>query len=189
MMRVIILFVIKKVAGNSIMNREGANMMLVLKAFKYGELKHKGQVRKVSNEPYFSHPVKVSYLLASFKKSKKLEELLCVCLLHDTVEDTDATFEEIAREFTPLIASLVMELTSDREEIKKIGKVAYLKKKMVGMSSYALTLKLVDRLANMLDNPTEKSKVETKEILDHLVANRKVNSTQQRIIDEILKII
>lgn len=164
-------------------------MMLVLKALKYGETMHHGQVRKVSQEPYFSHPIKVSYLLASFKQSKKMEELLCVALLHDTLEDTKATFAEIAKEFTPLVASLVWELTSDKEEIKKIGKTEYLKKKLVGLSSYALTVKLVDRLANMSDSPSEKSKLETKEILDHLVANRKINNTQKRIIEEIRKVI
>ena len=41
----------------------------------------------------------------------------------------------------------------------------------------------------MSDNPTDKSKLETKEILDHLVMNRKINNTQKRIIEEIRKVI
>lgn len=163
--------------------------MLVLKALNYAMEKHKGQVRKISQEPYISHPLKVSYLLASFKQSKKLDELLCVALLHDTLEDTNATFDEIASLFTPLVASLVFELTSDEDQIKKIGKMAYLKKKMVGMSSYALTLKLVDRLANMTDHPSDKAKSDTREILTYLVENRKCNNTQNKIIEEILKIV
>lgn len=163
--------------------------MLVLKALKYAMTKHEGQVRKVSKEPYISHPLKVSYLLASFKKSKKLDELLCAALLHDVIEDTETTFKDIAEEFTPLIASLVFELTSDEEEIKKIGKKEYLKKKLSNMSSYGLTIKLVDRLANMMDNPTDQSKKDTKEILEHIKSHRKVNPTQLKIIEEIFKII
>lgn len=163
--------------------------MLILKALNYAMEKHSGQFRKVSKEPYISHPIKVSYLLASFKQSKKIDELLCVALLHDTLEDTNATFEEIASLFTPLIASLVFELTQDEEEIKKIGKLSYLKKKMVAMSSYGLTLKLVDRLANMMDHPSDQSKLDTREILNHLLSHRKCNNTQKRIIEEIFKII
>lgn len=163
--------------------------MLAIKALLFAQKKHEGQFRKVSKEPYIYHPIKVCYLLALFKKSKNLDELLAVANLHDTLEDTDTTFEELTKEFTPLVASLVFELTSDENEIKKIGKKEYLKKKLIGLSSYGLTLKLVDRLANMMDNPTDQSKIDTKEILDHLIANRKCNNTQLRIISEIRKYI
>jgi (p)ppGpp synthase/HD superfamily hydrolase len=160
--------------------------MLVLKALNFATEKHKGQVSK---DPYISHPLKVSYLLASFKQSKKIDELLCAALLHDTLEDTETSFNELAKEFTTLVAGLVFELTSDEDQIKLVGKTEYLKKKMVAMSSYALTLKLVDRLANMTDHPSDKSKLDTKEILTHVVDNRKCNGTQKRIIEEILKVI
>ena len=80
---------------------------LIFKAIQFATKKHKGQFRKVSNSEYISHPVAVSYLVASFKKSKNLDELICACLLHDTLEDTDTDFVELAKEFTPLIASLV----------------------------------------------------------------------------------
>ena len=71
-------------------------------------------------------------------------------------EDTFCSYIEIEREFGPLVASIVMELTSDEESIEKMGKNEYLKNKMVNMSKYALTLKLVDRLANILDTPKQK---------------------------------
>ena len=63
--------------------------------------------------------------------------------MHDTLEDTPCSYIEIETEFGPLVASVVMELTSDEEAIKKIGKNEYLKEKMLNMSKYALTLKLV----------------------------------------------
>jgi len=160
---------------------------MILKALKFAETKHAGQTRKVSKQPYVSHPIKVSYLLASFKQSKKIEELICAALLHDTLEDTDTSFEEIAKNFTPLVASLVWELTSDEEEIKKLGKNTYLKNKMKNMSSYALTLKLVDRLANITDSPKESYKTDTLELLDWLKDNRNMSKTQLKIIETITK--
>jgi len=161
--------------------------MMILKALKFAENKHEGQKRKVSNEPYISHPIKVSYLLTSFKQSKKIEELICAALLHDTLEDTETTFEEIEKEFSPLVASLVFELTSDEAEILKIGKNNYLKNKMKNMSSYALTLKLVDRLANITDNPKESYRKDTVELLTWLKENRNLNKTQLKIIESILR--
>lgn len=164
--------------------------MLVLKAINFATKKHIGQVRKVSQEPYITHPLKVSYLLASFKQqSKNMDELLCAALLHDTLEDTNTTFEEISTEFSPLVASIVEELTSDTDDITKVGKKQYLMKKMQGMSSYALTIKLVDRLANLMDNPTEKTKQDTREIIDYLITNRDMSKTQMKIIYNIMKLI
>lgn len=161
--------------------------MKVLQAIEFAKQKHNGQTRKFSGDPYFTHPLKVSYLLASFKTSKHMDELLCAALLHDTIEDTETSFKEIEEVFGELVASLVFELTSNENEIKKVGKKQYLMKKMLGMSSYALTLKLVDRLANLMDNPTEKTKQDTKEIMDYIVANRELSKTQFKIIYEILK--
>lgn len=163
--------------------------MKILKALEFAKLKHEGQVRKVSNEPYFSHPLIVSYLLVSFKDSKNLDDLICASLLHDTLEDTDTTFEEIAKEFGPLVANIVYELTSDKDEIEKIGKKEYLMKKMIHMSSYALTIKLVDRLSNVMDSPTAQTKKDTKEILEAIIKNRVLTATQHKIIFEINKYI
>lgn len=158
--------------------------MLVLDALQFATAKHSGQFRKVSNEPYITHPLRVSYLLASFKgSSKHMDELLAAALLHDTLEDTDTSFEELASKFGELVATMVFELTSDETEIAVIGKKEYLKKKMVGMSSYSLTIKLVDRLANIMDNPTQKTIDDTKEILKHLTNKRILTPTQYAIIN------
>jgi (p)ppGpp synthase/HD superfamily hydrolase len=160
-------------------------MNKVLLAIKFANLKHKGQIRKVSGEEYITHPIKVSYILAAFKKSKKLEDLICASLLHDTLEDTETSFEELNKHFGPLVASLVFELSNDNEEIKKIGKRDYQLNKMRGMSSYALVIKLADRLANITDNPTEKMKEDTLYILKELSKKRKLSKTHLAIISEI----
>jgi (p)ppGpp synthase/HD superfamily hydrolase len=160
-------------------------MNLVLKAIEFASKKHKGQVRKVSNSPYVTHPLAVSYLVSSFKKSKHLDEILAACLLHDTLEDTETTFIELAKEFTPLVASLVHELTSDSIAIKELGKARYLANKMYGMSSYALVIKLADRLHNISDNPSQKMIDDTNYILTTIEQRRKLSKTHKAIIKEI----
>lgn len=162
---------------------------MVVKALNLAAEGHLGQERKGTGLPYIVHPVTVSYLLLKYKVSKKIEDLMCATILHDAIEDTSITFVDIAKEFSPLTATLVQELTSDQEEIKLIGKLEYLKKKMVAMSSYGLVLKLLDRLANVMDMPTEQTKKDTIELLDHITRNRKLSGTHHRIINDIINII
>lgn len=162
---------------------------LVLKAVKFASEKHQGQKRKVSGEDYISHPMIVSYYIPYFKSSKNINSLICAALLHDTVEDTQTSYQEILDGFGMKVASLVFELTSDKEEIKKLGKSFYLKKKLLGISSYALVIKLCDRLANISDHPSEKQLQETREIIEFLKQNRKLSSTHQKIISQIESIV
>lgn len=158
---------------------------MIYKAIKFAEEKHQGQIRKGSGLPYVTHPIITSYLLAKFKRSKHIEELIVAAILHDTLEDTETTFVEIAEAFTPLVASLVFELTSDEEQIKLLGKNEYFKKKLLGISNYALVLKLVDRLSNISDNPKHQYVVDTQELVEHISKNRKLTATQKNIIKEI----
>jgi (p)ppGpp synthase/HD superfamily hydrolase len=158
---------------------------LVLKAIKFATEKHQGQLRKVSGDEYITHPISVSYLVAIYKKSKHLDELISAAYLHDTLEDTKTTFLELSTEFTPLTASLVKELTSDANEINKIGKLVYLQKKMVAMSSYSLVIKLCDRLHNISDNPTDKMLDDTTQLLVYLEKNRKLTNTHKELVKAI----
>jgi len=159
--------------------------MLVLKALKFAQKKHANQFRRVSGAEYVTHPIAVSYLLASYKRSKNIDALLSAALLHDTVEDTDATIEEIRELFGDLVTNLVSELTSDPEEIKRLGKNEYLKLKLVQMSSYALTIKLVDRLSNIIDSPKKSYVKDTLDLLIYLEKDRTLNRTQQIICSDI----
>lgn len=167
---------------------------MILKAIKYASSKHKNEKRKVSGDPYIVHPFLVAELIRKYKKSKHMEELIVAAILHDVLENTNTNFIEIATLFSPMVASLVFELTSDKNEIKKLkeqygdqAKNEYLKRKMLGMSSYALVIKLCDRLANIMDNPTEKYKKDTNELLSFLLTNRRISKTQKKIISDILK--
>jgi len=163
------------------------------KSLIYAIEKHKGQYRKNSNFPYIWHPISVAKNVEENKKSKNLELLMTASLLHDLVEDVeDVTLEEIAKLFGYKVAALVEELTSDPIEIEKMGKTEYLKMKMGKMSSYALVIKLSDRLDNVKDLSSgsesfrTKYSKETLEILMHLYdCGRKLTDTHIKIMNKI----
>lgn len=161
-------------------------MEKILKAIQFANHHHAGQLRHVTQQPYITHTIAVSYLVAAYKgRSKKFEDLLVASVLHDCIEDTEATFEMLLSEFGPQVASLVFELTNDGEAIEKVGKATYQKKKLLGMSSYALVIKLCDRLHNISDHPTQKMREETLELMAFLRENRKLSGTHEKIIVDI----
>jgi (p)ppGpp synthase/HD superfamily hydrolase len=158
---------------------------LLLEAIQFGNEKHAGQVRKGSGVPYISHPIAVSYIVAAFKSSRHLVQLLIAAIVHDCLEDTDATFEEIARRFGPMVASLAQELKNDEAEIARVGKLAYHSKKLLGLSSYALVIKLADRLHNISDNPTRKMVEETVILMQRLREGRKLSRSHVKLVEAI----
>lgn len=157
-------------------------------ALQYATQAHSGQTRS-GGDAYITHPARVAGTVAAQKKSKNIDALLSAAYLHDTIEDTDTTHEDLEKMFGGLVASLVQELTSDKEQIDKIGKSQYLAKKMAVMSSYALVIKLADRLDNVQDIATARTpqwrakyKAETEYVLNHIEQNRALTGTHKRII-------
>jgi len=122
----------------------------VCKAYDFGKLKHEGQFRQ-SGEPYFSHPVQVASMLAEMKMDTSS---ICAALLHDTVEDTDATLEDIENLFGHEIARItdgitklaIIKFRSDKEK-----QAENFRKLVLAMSDdiRVLLVKLADRLHNM----------------------------------------
>jgi GTP pyrophosphokinase len=155
----------------------------------YATQQHQGQTRS-GGAPYITHPVRVAQLVKQYKQSHNIDALIAAAYLHDTIEDTDTTHEALHDLFGGLVASLVQELTSDVEEIKRIGKKDYLAKKMAhDLTSYALVIKLADRLDNVADIATAKSpawrakyKAETEHIMDYLEQNRVLSGTHKKLI-------
>ncbi len=147
---------------------------------------HHGQMRK-SGDPYIIHPIEACFLLIHLKPDLVT---LQSCILHDVIEDTSKHIDEIRELFGGIVANLVMELTNDKEKMKRMGgKTSYLKDKLVHMSGYAFLIKLCDRLHNMLDKPTQKMLTDTIEILEYVKVNRKkISLTQHEIIEEILTV-
>lgn len=160
-------------------------MMKIHEAIRFADKCHKGQFRKGNGLPYITHPIAVSYLLARYKASKHLEELIIASILHDVLEDTSATHVQLAKKFGPMVASIVSELTNDPVQIAQMGKLDYQTKKVLGISSYALVCKLVDRLHNISDGPSKKMVIDTVELMARLKKGRKLSKTQQRIVTDI----
>ena len=76
---------------------------IITKAYNCANKAHEGQIRQ-SGEPYISHPLSVAYILASMNADS---DTICAGLLHDTIEDTKLTKEDIKKEFNEDIANLV----------------------------------------------------------------------------------
>ncbi len=162
------------------------------KAMQFAQSKHSGQYRKTRNVPYVMHVFSVANNVARFKNnSNNLDLLQIAAILHDTVEDCDVSLAEIAAEFGYKVAALVEELTTDKQECKRVGKTQYLMEKMAKMSSYALLIKLCDRYDNLTDlgRGTEdfrkKYIAETNAILDHIVSHGRITATHSDVIREI----
>jgi GTP pyrophosphokinase len=161
----------------------------VRQALDYATQAHAGQTRS-GGAPYISHPVRVAQTIEKYKQSHNIDALIAAAYLHDTIEDTDTTHEALHDLFGGLVASLVLELTSDVDQIKKLGKKEYLAKKMAhDMSSYALVIKLADRLDNVQDIATAKDekwraryKAETEHIMDYIEQNRVLSGTHKKLI-------
>jgi (p)ppGpp synthase/HD superfamily hydrolase len=83
-------------------------MTLLEKAAAFAAMKHAGQTRKYTGEPYIVHPTAVAEMV---KLAGGDEAAIAAAFLHDTLEDTDTSFSELAAEFGTEIANLVNELT------------------------------------------------------------------------------
>ena len=160
-------------------------------ALKFAARAHAGQTRS-DKTPYIRHPERVAAIVKQFKQSHNLDALVSAAYTHDTIEDTNTTKEDLEKMFGALVASLVQELTSDKEEIAKVGKTEYLSQKMKKMTSYALVIKLADRLDNVSDLKTaknaawrEKYKKETLAVLNYIEKERVLSKTHMKIITAI----
>lgn len=127
------------------------DLKMIKKAYEFANNKHQGQVRK-SGDPYISHCLYVAYILAGLQAGPKT---ICAGLLHDTIEDTDTTFEDIDKEFRNEIATMVEALTkvTRLSDYKNVEFTAENHRKIfVAMAKdiRVILIKLADRLHNML---------------------------------------
>ncbi len=127
-----------------------ANEALLNRAYVYAMKAH-GQQKRASGDPYFSHPLAVASILTGLKLD---DETIATALLHDTIEDTPATKEEIEKLFGTNIAALVDGLTKiERLNLasKKTQQAENFRKLLIAISSdvRVLLVKLADRLHNM----------------------------------------
>ena len=159
-------------------NNNEENIELIRKAYNYAEKKHFGQ-KRISGDDYILHPLNVALILTDVSADAPC---MAAALLHDTIEDSDATKEEIEKLFGSEVALLVdgvtkinkLNFSSDTE-----ASAANQRKILVGLSEdpRVLIIKLADRLHNMRTInvlSVEKQKKKAKETLEILtpVAHR-----------------
>ena len=131
-------------------NYPNADTELIRRAYEYAKENHGDQCRK-SGEPYMIHPMNVAYILAQLELD---DETLCAALLHDVVEDTPKTHEDLVKDFGTTIAEMVAGVT-------KLGKLRYTTQEEEQVENYrkmflamgkdirVILIKLADRLHNM----------------------------------------
>jgi len=117
------------------------------KAYLFACDRHKNQIRKFTGDPYITHPETVASIVHGYTSEPVIT---IAAILHDVVEDTNTTIEDITELFGYHVSDLVRELTIPKEHKKDPeSKKEYLVKCINQMSSEALLIKLVDRLHNI----------------------------------------
>lgn len=125
------------------------SMTLIDKAREFAMRAHAGQLRKYCGRPYIEHPEAVADLVACVPHS---EEMLAAALLHDTVEDTWVSLEDIRREFGAEVADMVESLTdiSRPEDGNRAVRKAIDREHLKRSSPQAATIKLADLIDNSI---------------------------------------
>ena len=130
--------------------RRKVNVKLILKAYNFAKENHEGQKRN-SGEDYIIHPLNVANILSDIELD---DETICAALLHDVVEDTDITQEDLVKEFGEEIANIV-------DGVTKLNKLQYTTREEQQVENYrkmflamgrdirVILIKLADRLHNM----------------------------------------
>ena len=165
---------------------------MVTKAFEFAKDKHAGQTR-VSGEPYYTHPVEVACILCDMYMDN---ETIVTAILHDTLEDTDTTAEELEKEFSKEIADLVngvSKLTKIEGQSFEGKQAENFRKLLLAMSEdiRVLLVKLADRLHNMrtlhhfVDRPDKTARIsrETLEIYAPLAERIGLHNLQEELSD------
>lgn len=125
-------------------------LKLILRALAFAAHKHRDQRRKdLAASPYINHPITLADILCNEGHITDVE-VICGAILHDTVEDTQTTEQELIDTFGPSIAAIVMEVTDDQtlsgpeRKLRQVEHAAH-------ASDKAKLVKLADKIANLRD--------------------------------------
>lgn len=131
-------------------NFSAEDISLVLKCLKFAASKHKNQRRKdKASSPYINHPIDVAQRIWNVGKYHDIN-VICAALLHDTVEDTEASFEELEENFGKTISELVKEVTDDKS-LPKLERKQLQIEHAGNISFEAKHIKLADKTSNIED--------------------------------------
>lgn len=159
---------IEKIEELNLKSSSLVDVELIRKAILAARKSHGDQLRG-TGEPYYTHPIAVAFMVADYLFST---EAIIVSLLHDTLEDTDMTYEEIAGEFSTEIADMVLDLTRIRQGVK-ISAADIVATLWREQKHNLLLIKLIDRLHNMntlSGKPREKQIKTIQETLQYFLA-------------------
>jgi len=124
------------------------SLELLVKAYHFAAVKHRSQRRKDPDAtPYINHPTEVAQILMSCDITDY--KTLIAGILHDTIEDTKTTYDELVTEFGKDIADIVQECTDDKSLAKILRKKAQIEHSK-SISKEAKCVKLADKYSNLL---------------------------------------
>lgn len=147
------------------MTTDETDLKFLLKALKFASIKHKNQHRKDAEaSPYINHPIDLATILCNEGHITDIE-VIVGALLHDTVEDTETTPDELEAAFGSTIREIVMDVTDDKS-LPKVDR----KLKQIEHAAHACDkaklIKLADKISNLRDivsSPPEKWSTERKQ--------------------------
>ena len=122
----------------------------IIKAANFAAFKHRNQRRKDADaSPYINHPLALANVLSN-EAGITDRAVICAALLHDTIEDTETTLQELKAEFGKVIASVVWEVTDDKALPKAERKRLQIVHAKTA-SRRARLVKLADKICNLRD--------------------------------------
>lgn len=145
-----------------VINLNMNNLITLVHSINFAAKKHRSQKRKgADGEPYINHPLEVLNLLMTVGKVEDFD-ILIAAVLHDTIEDTETTEEEITELFGTEVCEMVLELTDDKTLPKPVRKQLQIEH-APHISVGAKQIKLCDKISNIRDvseNPPDGWSVE-----------------------------
>ena len=150
---------------------------------------HLNQVRKDGRTPYFSHPVRVAMIVANVFGSSDDEEILAAALLHDTIEDTTADYDDLHKEFGKRVADIVATLTKDMRLIESKREKAYDAQLAAGPWEARL-IKLADvydNFCDIVDVKSRKKQIDRIKRALELTARDKQLTQARKMVADLLK--
>ncbi|MEO8656342.1 MAG: HD domain-containing protein [Ramlibacter sp.] len=132
------------------MENTGSQLGAFVKAVAFAADKHRNQRRKDADaSPYINHPIALANVLAN-EGGVDDATVLCAAVLHDTIEDTETTADEIRALFGQKVAAVVLEVTDDKSLEKQLRKQRQVEH-APHISTEAKLVKLADKISNLRD--------------------------------------
>lgn len=126
------------------------DLKMIFKSLDFAANKHRYQLRKgADSAPYINHPIKVAQLLIEVGEVYDID-IIIAAILHDTIEDTKTTKEELYKEFSEKITDYVLEMTDDKTQEKIQRKLLQIQN-APHKSPGAKLIKICDKISNITD--------------------------------------